>query len=553
MSAPDVSYNAQPDQSTLASVVGSPAPQAAAYDPSQERQMDTDLPANARDNTPTGAGAPPAPQSRLHAILSAVASVGSTALAGVPAGNRPSFAGGLGQGARAQQQAQAVQQDIKFKTFDDQMRAAQLHNEDLHIQNQTEEQQNANAKAERDEEDYDEAHGIVYTPHPSQGAAVLQTLTARTAANGAASIAPGTCHSADGETIHEPSQDPDTQKGITTKYNDLQAALNLPSLPQGAQFVPGRYQDIARNIQSGYNVDGSPMSRADIEGRLAGRSAQRDALVQSNASTFALKTFDNLTGIYKANLQGHQDADDQAAAHQATIQAAGNTTIANAAAKTPQGIASLAKEAAETEKDKAEAAAAARANQPNNTSDPFGVPSTLPAKEANSRYNTFSKSYVQPLTKTDQTNAQFQSILSDVNSGKDLTGSQSVVALFDAIGISATPMKGQGFRLNKDVIQEHVEARGVDQRVAQKMGQLRSGEIITPQQIKDYANIAVQARESQYNSAIDEARRQGLPVDFLPKGNGAKIDVSTARMYLRAAGGNRDKAIAAAGAAGWGN
>src|SRR5947209_6383599 len=79
-----------------------------------------------------------APQggSRLAAILSAVSHVATTALASIPDKGRPSFVTGLGQGARGAQAEAANQQAIKFKTFDDQVRAAQLHNQDIALQNQ---------------------------------------------------------------------------------------------------------------------------------------------------------------------------------------------------------------------------------------------------------------------------------------------------------------------------------------------------------------------------------------------------------------------------------
>ena len=92
--------------------------------------------------TPTPSQQPtqPAPTdsgSRLSRIISAVANVASTALQGIPDKGRPSFVTGLGEGARSEQNAVATQNAIKFKTFDDQVRAAQLHNQDLELQART--------------------------------------------------------------------------------------------------------------------------------------------------------------------------------------------------------------------------------------------------------------------------------------------------------------------------------------------------------------------------------------------------------------------------------
>jgi hypothetical protein len=71
------------------------------------------------------------PKSRLLTIIEAVAKAGNVALQGIPDTGRPGFVQGLGQGARSAQAAQANQQAIKFRNFDDQLRLAQLHNQDL--------------------------------------------------------------------------------------------------------------------------------------------------------------------------------------------------------------------------------------------------------------------------------------------------------------------------------------------------------------------------------------------------------------------------------------
>src|SRR5262249_15376195 len=109
--------------------------------------------------------------------------------------------------------------------------------------------------------------------------------------------------------------------------------------------------------------------------------------------------------------------------------------------------------------------------------------------ETNRRQDSYKKN-ADDLSKTEGTINQFQSILDDINSGRDITGAQSVVALFNAIGISATPLKGMGFRINNNVIQEHAEARGIGESLYQKLLSLKNGDVVTPQQLKDYASIA---------------------------------------------------------------
>jgi hypothetical protein len=188
------------------------------------------------------------------------------------------------------------------------------------------------------------------------------------------------------------------------------------------------------------------------------------------------------------------------------------------------------------------------------TPDALGFAPNVPGglKEYNSRQKTFKKN-ADDLQKTEGTYQQFNSILDDVKAGKDLTGAQSVVALFNAIGISATPLAGKGFRINNNTIQEHAEARGLGQSLYQKLLGLKDGDVITPQQIKDYANIATQARQDQYINLVNQVHNQGLNANFvLPTGNGQKIDPSTAKIFLQLTGGNMEKARKAAQAKGWG-
>jgi hypothetical protein len=114
-----------------------------------------------------------------------------------------------------------------------------------------------------------------------------------------------------------------------------------------------------------------------------------------------------------------------------------------------------------------------------------------------------------------------------------MTGAASVVALFNAIGISAEPLAGKGFRINNNTVQEHVGARGLDQAAYQKILSLKNGDVITPEQVRDYASIAANVYKTAYVIQADEAHRQGLPADFLPQGGGTKLDGTTAEIFAR--------------------
>ena len=179
------------------------------------------------------------------------------------------------------------------------------------------------------------------------------------------------------------------------------------------------------------------------------------------------------------------------------------------------------------------------------------TPTITDPKEANKRFNSFKKS-ADDLAKTEQTYAAFTDTLNDINAGKDLSGAASVVALFNAIGLSGTALKGQGFRVNENVIREHEQARGWLGAVQQRALNVKAGDVITPQQIRDYADIAANARRNQYVAIANEAHNAGISANpFLPTGNGQKIDPSTARIFFQLSGNDPNKARAAATAKGW--
>jgi hypothetical protein len=238
-----------------------------------------------------------APQggSRLARIVAAVAKVASTAAQGIPDKGRSSFVTGLGEGARA---AQA----IKFKSFDDQVRLAQLHNQDIKLQNDTQEQTDAHKKADLENRALANSLGIDYDTIPSDGKAVMDHLTAQTASSGAASVPPGTHLSGDGETVIIPKDTQATRDGQKQMYSMLGPALGLPSLPPGAQFVPPNLMNMLTNKLHGYDIKGAPINHQDLPGAIGALQAQRDQLAKNGASPEQLKAVDNTLAIYKANL-----------------------------------------------------------------------------------------------------------------------------------------------------------------------------------------------------------------------------------------------------------
>jgi hypothetical protein len=275
--------------------------------------------ANIAPSAPPDLGTPqtaqPTQPSRLLAILGAVAKVGTTALSGIPSQGRPNFVSGLGQGARAEQAAEATQQAVKFKTFDDQVRLATLHAQDRELALRTQQQQDAHQKMQDAQADYDEAHGVTYDPHPNDGTAVIGTLQAQTAANGTATIVPGTHLSADGKSVNVPSTDESTQAGLLSKYRELSSAIpGVPAFPgmATADHVPASNLDVMTHVMQGYKPDGTPWEHKDLVNLIPALQSQRARLAKSgNATPYQLSTLDTIIGIYKANEKAHSDFEDQ--------------------------------------------------------------------------------------------------------------------------------------------------------------------------------------------------------------------------------------------------
>ena len=243
--------------------------------------------------------------SGLLAVLGAVAKVGATGLAAgatKPASGRASFASGLGAGAQAEANQIAQDQAIRFKTFDDSIRAASLHNQDKELQLRTQAQNDAHQAAQDAQHDWDSEHGIQYDEVPNSGDAALNYLKAQTSANGAASSPSGTHLSADGKTILVPRPSDELQAGQMQKYNTFSAAYGLPALPQGAQFAPPKYLDMLQHRMEGHKLSGDVYNHDDLPGAIADLQATRDSMAKKGSSPAVLTQVDATIGSMKAKL-----------------------------------------------------------------------------------------------------------------------------------------------------------------------------------------------------------------------------------------------------------
>lgn len=281
-------------------IVGA-APQAAASaSPSQSAQQPTQP-------------APASGGSRLARIVSAVANVADTALAGIPESRRPSFVTGLGEGARAEQAAQATQQAIKFKSFDDQLRAAQIHAQDAHLQAITQNEKDAHEDHMNNLHANDPDWGIQYDTIANNSDAVTDYLKTHTAANGSVSVPPGTHISPDGDSILIPKDTPETANGQLKQYRDLKDALGINlAVPNGATKLPDSIATVFYNKLQGFGPDGMPYTADKLPALIASNQSRRADLAKQNAPQVQLDALDGIIAKQQAQLKADNDAMDQA-------------------------------------------------------------------------------------------------------------------------------------------------------------------------------------------------------------------------------------------------
>ena len=288
-------------------------------------------------NTPSAGG------SRLGAILGAVAKTVDTGLSGIPQGRRPDFTSGLGSGARAEQQQQAVDQSIKFKSFDDQVRMAQLHNQDLHQQNETEEEQDKHKEADLNMRVMANNNGVSLAPIAANtSSGVMGHLTTQTTANGSSSVPLGASINSDGKTVDAPPQNAQTQKGFTDMYKRMAPALGLPALPPGQDFATPKNIHMMQDAMLGKDpTKGEYYNHDDLPAAIGNLKAIRDNLSKSGGTDDQLNASDKAV----AYLQSQLDARDK---HAAGVKQQGEQAQLDAQ-NSPQSIAGAAKKAAAIE------------------------------------------------------------------------------------------------------------------------------------------------------------------------------------------------------------
>ena len=215
------------------------------------------------------------------------------------------------------------------------MRATELHNDDLRLQNQTDQQQNANQKEWMERHDWLSDHGYDDFTVPNHGPAVINHLAAETSANGAVSVTPGTGVNPDGNTIHVPTNTQDTRDAQKQMFDTFGPIYGISRDPN-QDFVPGKQIDILQHMMQGKNPDGTPINHDNLPGMIASYQTQLAAL--GGKATDAQKNqLQNTIGILQANQKALDD-------HAASVKQQGEQATLNAQ-NSPESIAGAAKKA----------------------------------------------------------------------------------------------------------------------------------------------------------------------------------------------------------------
>jgi hypothetical protein len=100
--------------------------------------------------------------------------------------------------------------------------------------------------------------------------------------------------------------------------------------------------------------------------------------------------------------------------------------------------------------------------------------------------------------------------------GKALpTGAQSMLAL--STHLSTTFGNVKGARVTKDMIEHHLGARSISDSALVAVQKLTNGDVLSPDQWQAFHDLIRQSRNLSWGTAVKEAGRKHIPIDFLPK------------------------------------
>ena len=147
-------------------------------------------------------------------------------------------------------------------------------------------------------------------------------------------------------------------------------------------------------------------------------------------------------------------------------------------------------------------------------SAPGGATTAAGAGVGNKQIEAFNKDYVNPAESIERSYQMFQDAYKAIQSGDAKTGAEDMLLLSQHLGTTFGQVKGS--RMNKDLIQEHKDAIGIQDKIERFGNTLASGAQLSPDQRKEFDGLITNMRNLTWQIATKEAARNKQPVNFLP-------------------------------------
>jgi hypothetical protein len=164
-----------------------------------------------------------------------------------------------------------------------------------------------------------------------------------------------------------------------------------------------------------------------------------------------------------------------------------------------------------------------------------GATTTAGAAVGNKQTETFNKDYVNPAEAIERSYQMFQEAYKAIQSGDAKTGAEDMLLLSQHLATTFGQVKGS--RMNRDLIQEHKDAIGLQDRIERFGNNLASGAQLSPDQRKEFGQLISNMRNMTWQIASKEAMRNKQPINFLPAD--AQVTMRDGKGHSRAIPGSR--------------
>jgi hypothetical protein len=166
---------------------------------------------------------------------------------------------------------------------------------------------------------------------------------------------------------------------------------------------------------------------------------------------------------------------------------------------------------------------------------PGGATTAAGAGVGNKQIETFNKDYVNPAESIERSYQMFQDAYNAIKSGDAKTGAEDMLLLSQHLGTTFGQVKGS--RMNKDLIQEHKDAIGMQDKIERFGNTLASGAQLSPDQREEFNGLITNMRNLTWQAAAKEAARSKQPINFLPPD--VQVKMKDGRGTSRPVPGNR--------------